>query len=78
MQSQFSKRHYEAVAEALQMAKRRSGDDANSKRMDAHNVGIAFVQNELIALFTVDNYAFKPERFRAACIPGANVRAKGY
>jgi hypothetical protein len=67
--TRFQQRHYEAIAEVMQEAKR----DASC---EAELDGIARVEAELVALFRGDNCHFMPERFRAACVPGANVRAR--
>ena len=63
--SRFAKRHYEAIAEAMQEA--RSCD-----AIDQHDC----VLNVLADMFAADNSQFKRERFINACQPGANVRAR--
>ena len=68
--TKFAKRHYEAIALALQEARRRVEDGDNN-----HDP-IANVVDELSWLFRSDNGLFKCERFRRACVPGANVQAK--
>jgi len=73
MPSQFHKRHYERVAEAMQEATRRaSGEELNGHAMRA--IGIAI--EELADVFAGDNGLFKRDRFLLACIPGNNVRAR--
>lgn len=64
----FAKRHYEAVASAMQ---------------DAHTIGEQHPQSEwhncvesLGDMFARDSGLFKRDRFIRACQPGANVRAR--
>ena len=69
--NKFAKRHYEAIAEAMQSAKQDAlehGDEACA----AINVAIQC----LATLFRQDNSQFKRDRFINACVPGANVRAR--
>ena len=68
--NKFAKRHYEAIATAIQEARRRVEDGDNN-----HDP-IANVVDELSWLFRSDNGLFKCDRFRRACVPGANVRAR--
>ena len=65
--NQFAKRHYEAIATAIQEARR---------RVNGSNNPIAVVVDEIADLFASDNGMFKRERFVRACEPGANVRAR--
>jgi methyl coenzyme M reductase alpha subunit len=65
--TKFAKRHYEAVALAIQEARRRA---------NGSNDPIAVVVDELADVFASDNGMFKRERFKCACVPGANVRAR--
>jgi len=65
--NQFAKRHYEAIATAIQEARR---------RVNGSNNPIAVVVDELADLFASDNGMFKRDRFVRACEPGANVRAR--
>lgn len=62
----FNKRHYEAIAETIQEA-RRSTICENP---------IDDVVRELARLFAGDNHLFNRERFIAACEPGANVKLR--
>jgi hypothetical protein len=61
----FAKRHYEAIALAMQ---------------DARRLGTAdqwqCVVNCLADVFVEDNCQFQRDRFKRACEPGANVRAR--
>lgn len=57
----FAKRHYEAIAEVMQ---------------STHGHDWQTIVDELSDMFAGDNVQFRRERFRAACIPGANVRAR--
>ena len=66
MRSRFAKRHYEAIAQAMQEARRRANGSNNP---------IAVVVDELADVFASDNGQFKRDRFMRACEPGANVRA---
>ena len=69
MSAMFNKRHYEAIAQALQ---------------DAYPKGDMVlvrpwwnVFEKLADTFTRDNPKFSRARFMSACEPGANVRARG-
>ena len=69
--NKFAKRHYEAIALAMQSAKKDAyfrGDEA----CIAINVAIQCLADA----FTADNGQFKRDRFERACVPGANVRAR--
>ena len=70
LRNRFAKRHYEAIATAIQEARRRASDGDNN-----HDP-IANVVDELCWLFRSDNGQFKQDRFYRACVPGANVRAR--
>ena len=63
----FAKRHYEAIATAIQEARRKA---------NGSNDPIAVVVDELADTFAGDNGMFKRDRFIRACEPGANVRAR--
>ena len=64
----FAKRHYEAIARAMQEAQYNLSEDA--KR------GIDRTIDRLADLFSRDNANFNRDRFERACVPGANVRAR--
>jgi len=64
LRNRFAKRHYEAIATAIQEARRRASDGDNN-----HDYSITNVVDELCWLFSRD-------RFYRACVPGANVRAR--
>ena len=64
----FAKRHYEAIAEAMQEAKRCAINDDQHKGIDRSI-------SELADAFACDNGEFKRDRFVRAC-PGTNVRAR--
>jgi hypothetical protein len=68
---QFKKRHYQAIATAMQAARRDP-----CARTSAHSEAFNIATNELADLFARDNPAFKAALFRAACEPGSNVRAR--
>ena len=67
MRNKFAKRHYECIALAMQEARR---------SVNGSNDPIAVVIEELADVFARDNSMFKRDRFIAACVPGANVRAR--
>jgi len=67
--NKFAKRHYEAIALAMQEAMR-----VAIMPGDVHCVRM--VIDELADTFAADNGQFKRERFINACEPGANVRAR--
>ena len=64
----FSKRHYEAIALALQDARLHLRCDAINQQ--------ECVLRMLADMFAADNSQFKRQRFINACEPGANVRAR--
>lgn len=70
MTSKFQQRHYEAIAEVMQDARELTHD------ADSGRIALNRMENLLVDLFRSDNYNFMPERFRAACQPGANVKAR--
>ena len=70
--TKFAKRHYEAIAQAMQHAHVPQGiicDPAKRNQWES-------VRNELADMFARDNGMFKRDRFMHACEPGANVRAR--
>jgi hypothetical protein len=64
---QVRKAHYEAIALAMQEARRRA---------NGSNDPIAVVVDELADTFAGDNGMFKRDRFKRACEPSANVKAR--
>jgi hypothetical protein len=66
--SKFAKRHYESIALAMQDARFHLRNTA----LDQWHC----VVNCLADVFAEDNGQFKRERFKRACEPGANVRAR--
>ena len=70
--SRFAKRHYEAVAEAMQEAAPDSGKNDYTIK---HDQWLSTV-GELADTFARDNGQFSRDRFERACVPGANVRAR--
>ena len=66
--NKFAKRHYEAIALAMQAA-HVICDPAKRNQWES-------VRNELADMFARDNEQFKRDRFMYACEPGANVRAR--
>jgi hypothetical protein len=67
--SNFAKRHYEAIALAMQEAMR-----VAIMPSDVHCVRM--VTDELADTFARDNGMFKRDRFISGCEPGANVKAR--
>jgi hypothetical protein len=63
--TKFAKRHYEAIALAMQDARRLPTNDQWQ-----------CVVNCLADVFARDNGQFQRDRFISACEPGANVRAR--
>jgi hypothetical protein len=70
----FSKRHYEAVALALQAI--HPGSDDTTIDYDARLEMWKDTRDELAQTFCRDNSRFQAERFRAACEPNANVKLR--
>ena len=70
MRNKFAKRHYEAIATAIQEVTR------NIEYAYAPEYVVKLVIDELADTFAADNGQFKRDRFIAACEPGANVRAR--
>ena len=68
--NRFAKRHYEAIATAIQEARRLTDYNGHD------NIGLQFAIAELSRMFARDNGRFSQDRFECACIPGANVRAR--
>jgi hypothetical protein len=66
--NEFAKRHYEAIALAMQHA-HVLGNPVQRNQWES-------VRNELANMFASDNGQFKRDRFMYACEPGANVRAR--
>lgn len=66
----FSKRHYEAVATAMQEACPLPTWNANKRAQFDVTV------SRLSDMFARDNAMFNRTRFAAACEPGANVKAR--
>lgn len=76
MSHNFAKRHYEAIASAIQEAKRRVVADLDGSAKVGAIAGINLVILELADTFAGDNGQFSRDRFERACVPGANVRAR--
>jgi len=74
MAAKFCKRHYEAIATAMQAV--HPGDDETT---DDYHVRLEMwgdVRAELAQAFALDNQAFQRGRFEQACEPGSNVRVR--
>jgi len=65
----FYKRHYEAIALAMQSAKNEAFSDGQDEMVD-HVIKL------LADRLASDNCNFQRNRFIGACEPGANVRAR--
>ena len=74
--SHFAKRHYEAIAEAIQWAKKdvlfKEPDSSHKDMLD----GIDLLRDHLVDMFKSDNGQFDKERFKFACEPGRNIKAR--
>ena len=68
----FSKRHYEAIARVLQDCHPKEYGLAHSHAAEQW----AFTLKTMADMFAHDNGAFDHDRFKRACVPGANVRAR--
>jgi hypothetical protein len=68
--NKFAKRHYEAIALAMQELGRYADNGATGKQVAAQ------AQRLLSDVFARDNGMFKRDRFERACVPGANVRVR--
>ena len=68
----FYKRHYEAIALAMQEALLYAECKDNQALVD----GVQLAIKELASTFSGDNCHFQRNRFINACEPGANVRAR--
>jgi hypothetical protein len=66
--NKFAKRHYGAIAQAMQDARFHLRNTALDQWL--------CVVNCLADVFAADNGRFKRERFKRACEPGTNVRAR--
>ena len=66
----FQKRHYEAIAQAVQSMQRHTAS------MNGGTLPWDTVRDELADLFERNNSRFDRDRFMRACQPGANVRAR--
>ena len=67
--TKFAKRHYEAIALAMQDI---APSGANGEQYALWNITV----DRLARLFASDNGQSKRDRFLHACEPGANVRAR--
>lgn len=74
--SHFQKRHYEALATAIQGATHdvrwREPEEDHTVMLD----GIRLLTDHIVSTLKSDSGLFKEDRFRRACEPGANVRAR--
>lgn len=70
----FCKRHYQAIATAMQNI--HPGYDPETIDYEARLEMWGDVRAELAQAFALDNQLFQRSRFERACEPGANVRAR--
>jgi hypothetical protein len=70
MASKFAKRHYEAIAAEMQILHQVWSGNPDTEQC------VEDVVNTLAHAFKRDNFGFDSERFKRACLPGANVRAR--
>jgi hypothetical protein len=68
----FQQRHFEAIAQLMQHTQPVGDGEYDIGRRAHHE----FVIYSLVDLFHRTNPRFNEDRFRRACIPGANVRAR--
>ena len=66
----MSRKDYERAAEIAQFC---VGDEEGETAAAIH----ASVVDSFVELFKGDNGRFDEDRFRRACVPGANVKARG-
>ena len=69
--AKFGKRHYEAIALAVQDTLKYGLEDPEEQ-----GSGVRALAGGLAEMFARDNPQFKPDRFLRACVPGANVKAR--
>jgi len=69
----FTKRHYQAIAEAMQKS---MSDPATPGSREIQLVQWKNIRDALADMFARDNGSFKKDLFLAACQPGANVNAR--
>lgn len=67
----FQQRHFEALAQLMQDVEPKAGTKAQSRAEYREQI-----IREMCALFSRDNPHFNEDRFRCACVPGANVRSR--
>jgi hypothetical protein len=74
--SDFNKRHYEAIALALQHSQPELGFGTCDAERGRERDTWLNVLAELANTFARDNGRFNRDRFEAACVRGANVRLR--
>jgi hypothetical protein len=67
----FQQRHFEAMASMMQQNFPKHGD-----KILTHEAYWQQIVGALVDVFKQSNPHFDESRFRAACVPGANVRAR--
>ena len=68
--SMFQQRHYETIARMMQGA--HPGTDGSTHGI----IQWEMTRDHMTDMFRMDNSRFTPERFMAACEPGANVKLR--
>lgn len=67
----FQQRHFETLAQMMQENFPRKGD-----KILTHEAYWQQIVGAMVDVFRQHNVHFDEARFRAACVPGANVRAR--
>jgi hypothetical protein len=66
----FQQRHFEALAELMQRVQPKASTKAQTRAEYREQILRAMCK-----LFAAENPKFSEDRFRCACVPGANVRS---
>jgi hypothetical protein len=67
----FQQRHFEALAELMQRVQPKPGTKAQTRAMYREQI-----IRGMCAMLKADNPNFSEDRFRCACVPGANVHRR--
>jgi hypothetical protein len=73
----MTKKDYERLATAFQRAHARVEREFSGTARGVARYGIECAMHHMVDVLAADNSRFDPDRFRRACEPGANVRARG-
>ena len=66
----FQQRHFEALAQLMQDVQPKPGNKAQTRAQYREQI-----IRGMCRLFATENPKFDEDRFRCACVPGANVRS---